>query len=91
MHYLYFILALVLNSKKQVYNCKTSDLGVMHNEQTNPCCLQLINTLINTVFYKLCTFLANKEEQGKPMMVKRKLDGAVDQYISKSDVIAYTL
>ena len=38
--------------------------------------LQLINSLINTFFSKLYAFLQNKEE-GRPVMVKRKLDGQV--------------
>ena len=36
--------------------------------------LQLINTLFDTFFSKIRAFLA---EQRRPMMVKRKLDGAV--------------
>ena len=40
--------------------------------------LQLINTSIDTFFNKLCAFfIANKE--GRPMMVKRNLDGAVKE------------
>ena len=38
-------------------------------------CLQLINTSINTF---LVNFVWNKEEEGRPVMVKRKLDGALD-------------
>ena len=49
--------------------------------------LQLINTWIDIFF---CAFLADKEER-RPVMVKRKLDGAVhessaNQKICKSDV-----
>ena len=40
---------------------------------------KLINTSINTFFRKLCAFLQNKEE-GRPVMVKRKLHGAVDGF-----------
>ena len=44
------------------------------------CRLQLINTSINTFFSKLSAFLSKtKKEEGRPMMVKRKLDGAVDR------------
>jgi len=60
--------------------------------------LQLINTSINTFFSKLRAFLANKEdsEEGRPMIVKRKLDGTVnespvDQEIRKSDAIVHNL
>ena len=55
--------------------------------------LLLMNTLINTFFSKLRAFLV---EQGRPMMVKRKLDGTVDesladQEIPKSDVNVHNL
>ena len=51
-------------------------------------CLQLINTLIDAFFSKLDAFLV---DQKRPMMVKWKLDDAVnessaDQEIRKSDV-----
>ena len=45
--------------------------------------LQLINTSINNFFSKLRVFLQIKEEEGRPMMVKRKLDGAVDESFKK--------
>ena len=38
--------------------------------------LQLINTSISTFFSELRAFLA---EQRRPVMVERKLDGAVDE------------
>ena len=41
--------------------------------------LQLINTSINSFFSKLCTFLGEQREEGRPVMVKRKLDDAVDE------------
>ena len=52
--------------------------------------LQFINTSIDTFFSKFCGFLADQREQGRPMMVKRKLDGTMDklsadQEICKSD------
>ena len=47
------------------------------------CHLQLINTSINTsintFFSKFRTFLAEQRRRGRPVMVKRKLDGAVDE------------
>ena len=50
--------------------------------------LQLINTLINTFFSRLHTFLAEQRKQGKrPMMVKRKLDGAVDGFSADQEEI----
>ena len=39
--------------------------------------LQLINTLINTFFSKLRAFLV--EQEGRPMIVERKLHGTVDK------------
>jgi len=41
--------------------------------------LQLINTSIDTFFSKLDAILADQKEQGRPKMVKRKLDGAVNK------------
>ena len=40
-------------------------------------CLQLINTSINTFLVNLAW--NKEEEEGRPVMVKRKLDGAVDE------------
>ena len=53
--------------------------------------LQLINTLINAFFSTLHAFLAEQRKEGKLMMVKKKLGGAVnefsaDQEIRSSDV-----
>ena len=58
--------------------------------------LQLIKTSIDTFFSKLRAFLADKKEEGRLMMVKRKLDGTVgessaDQEIRKSDATAHNL
>ena len=54
-------------------------------------CLQLMNTSIDTFFSKLCAFLAER----RLMMVKRKLDVAVDesvdQEIINSDVTVHNL
>ena len=57
--------------------------------------LQLINTSIDTFFSKLGVVLV-EEEQLRPMMVKRKLDGSVDessadQEICKSEATVYKL
>ena len=41
--------------------------------------LQLINTLIDTFFSKLCAFSTDQRKEVKPMMVKRKLNGTVDK------------
>ena len=39
-----------------------------------------LSTLQSTPFFsKLHAFLRNKEEEGRPMMVKRKLGGTVDE------------
>ena len=35
---------------------------------------------------KLCAFLANKEEEGRPVMVKRKLDGARDKFSANRNI-----
>ena len=56
-------------------------------------CSQLINNLIDTFFSKLQW---SKEKEGRPVMVKRKLDGAVDESsadreIRKSDTTVYNL
>ena len=58
--------------------------------------LQLINTSIDTFFSKLDAFLVEQKEQGRPKMVKRKLDGTVDKSsadreIHKSDAIVHNL
>ena len=58
--------------------------------------LQLINTSIDTFFSKLDAFLVEEKEQGKPKMVKRKLDSAVDESLAnreirKSDAIVHYL
>ena len=60
--------------------------------------LQLINTSINTFFSKLCAFLAEQRRRRKamPVMVKRKLDGAVkgssaDRKFRKSDATVRNL
>ena len=57
--------------------------------------LQTINTLIDTFFSNLCTFLVEQRRKGRPMMVKRKLDGAVDKssvdLIHKSDATVHDL
>ena len=41
--------------------------------------LQLINTLIDTFYNELRIFLTEKEEQGRPIMAKRKLHGVVEE------------
>ena len=58
--------------------------------------LQLINTSIDTFFSKLDAFLADQKEQAGPKMVKRKVDGAVDESsadreIRKSDAVVHNL
>ena len=55
-----------------------------------------ISTSNDTFFSKLDAYLAEQKEQGRPKMVKRKLDGTVDesladQKIRKSDVIVHNL
>ena len=40
--------------------------------------LQLINTSIDTFW--------NQEEEGRPMMVKRKLNGAVEESLADQDI-----
>ena len=44
-----------------------------------------MTTSIDTFFSKLRAFLWNKEE-GRPMMVKRKLGGAVDESSADQDI-----
>ena len=44
--------------------------------------LQLINTSIDTFFSKLYAFLAEQRRKGRPVMVKRKLDGTVDESLA---------
>ena len=59
--------------------------------------LQLINTLIDTLFCKLCTFLTQQRRRRKANDgCKRKLVGTVDesstgQEIRKSDATVHTL
>ena len=58
--------------------------------------LQLINTSIDTFFSTLDAFLAQQKDQGRPKMVKRKVDGTMDessadQEIRKSDAIVHNL
>ena len=63
---------------------------------TNSSRLQLINTLIDTLFSQLCAFLVEQKRRRKVMVAKRKLDGAVDvlsadQKIHKSNVTVHNL
>ena len=56
----------------------------------------LLHTLIDTFFSQLRAFLVEQEEEGRPVLVKRKLDGAVDgssanQKIRKSDATVFNL
>ena len=58
--------------------------------------LQLIDTSIDTFFSKLNAFLVEQRKEGRPVMVQRKQDAAVDessvdQEICKSDVIVHNL
>ena len=59
--------------------------------------VQVINILIDTFFSKLCAFLVEqRRKEGNPMMVKRKLDGAVDESsadrkICKSNAVVHNL
>ena len=48
--------------------------------------LQLINTSIDAFFSRLCAFLRNKEEVGRPMMIQRKLDGIVDEFLVDHEI-----
>ena len=58
--------------------------------------LQLINTSIETSFSEFHAFLVEREEEGRAMMIKRKLEGAVDESsadkeIHKSDATVHNL
>ena len=35
LYYLWFVLALIIEQQKQVYNCEAKVVGVVHSEQTN--------------------------------------------------------
>ena len=49
--------------------------------------LQLINTLISAFFSKLGAW--NKEEEGRPVMVKRKLDSVVDKSSGDQEIFKF--
>ena len=57
-----------------VVNGLTNDTPYTHILATTRSHLQLINTSIDIFLNKLHAFLKEKEEEGRPMMDKRKLD-----------------
>ena len=72
-----------------VVNGLTNDTNytlILANDATTRSRLQLINTLIDVFLNKLHAFLTEKEEEGRPMMDKRKLDGTMDKFLVEQHI-----
>ena len=59
---------------------------ILANDAATRSRLQLINTSINIFLNKLHAFLTEKEEEGRPMMDKRKLDGTMDKFLAEQHI-----